>query len=59
MRRQGAMPDQMPRTLGSMTALQILVPVRLSFHDEPTINSHGELAVATSAPHNLRRRSNG
>ena len=30
-----------------------------SFDDKPTANSQGELAVATSWSHNLRRRSNG
>jgi hypothetical protein len=30
-----------------------------SFDDEPTVNSQGELAVAASGSHNLRRRSNG
>jgi hypothetical protein len=33
--------------------------VGFSFDDEPTVNSQGELAVATSGSHNLRRRSKG
>jgi hypothetical protein len=33
------------------------VTVGLSFGDGPTVNSKDELTVATSGPHNLRRRS--
>jgi len=40
-------------------AARALVSVAFSFDDEPTVNSQGELAVATSGSHNLRRRSNG
>jgi hypothetical protein len=32
------------------------VPVGFFFDDEPTVNSQGELAAATSGSHNLRRR---
>ena len=30
-----------------------------SYSDEPTVNSRGELAMATAGSHNLPRRSNG
>ena len=30
----------------------------VSFNDKPAANSQGELAVATSGSHHLRRRSN-
>jgi len=35
------------------------VIVGLSFDRQPTVNSQGELAVAPSGSHNLRRGSNG
>ena len=40
-------------------AVTAFVTVGFSFDDEPTVNSQGELAVAASGSHNLRRRSNG
>jgi hypothetical protein len=36
-----------------------LLSVGFSVDDEPTVNSQGELSVATSGSHNLSRRSNG
>jgi len=36
-----------------------LMTVGFPFEGEPTVNSPGELTVATSGSHNLRRRSNG
>jgi hypothetical protein len=38
---------------------QSLAAMGFSFDDEPTVNSQDELTVATSASHNVRRRSNG
>jgi hypothetical protein len=35
------------------------VTMSFPFDDEPTVNSHDELNVATSGSHHFRRRSKG
>ena len=45
-----------PRGVAMVTAF---VTVDYSFDAKPTVNSPDELAVATSGPHNHRRRSTG
>ena len=47
------------RCAALQATIRALVTAGFSFDDEPTVNSQGELAVATSGSHNLRRRSNG
>ena len=53
-------PSAKPALVRKRAALvNAQVTMGVSFEDEPTVNSQDELAVATSASYNLRRRSNG
>jgi len=46
-----------PESSERVATVTAFVTVGFSFDDEPTVNSQDELAVATSGPQNLRRRS--
>ena len=48
----------LPASSGLPATIGALVTVGFSFDDEPRANSKGKSTVATSGPHNLRRRSN-
>ncbi len=54
--RSTALLTEAAKPVAGVTAF---ATVGFPFDDDPTVNSQGELTVATSGSHNLRRRSKG